>query len=72
MLEKYKNKMDIGVYLAIKEKMDKMEADLKNWEEAFEIQQKNTEYWRTQMTDLMNASFMEKWKFLFNKKESEV
>ena len=68
MLEKYKDELKIGTYLAIKEEIDRLEKIVEHCGEC----EKEVEYWRTQVSDLMNASFAEKFKFLFKDTKSEI
>lgn len=62
ILEKYKDKLDIGVYLAIKEYIDELEKDLKVCETDCEIKLEE------QHRSHKSMSFKDRLKFLFRRK----
>ena len=75
MLEKYKDELKIGTYLAIKAEIDRLEKIIESDRRIVDYCgecEKEVEYWRTQVSDLMNASFAEKFKFLFKDTKSEI
>uniref|UniRef100_A0A6H2A3Z1 Uncharacterized protein n=1 Tax=viral metagenome TaxID=1070528 RepID=A0A6H2A3Z1_9ZZZZ len=61
MIEKYKDKMDIGVWLKIKEYIEDLESQLRSCSKAYTIL-------KMEVDKIENMTFSEKWKFLFGGK----